>query len=158
MSQAHRSIKKYTVDAIIVYGPEKELEVLAKLAQSGKEIDWKPAIILSATYLEKFGTDRLKQFFEKKKLNFGKSLEKLSLPQVATLLYGLDLIKPAHFTQIKQIWAERRRIIHVKRHLPAYVGLEANRKYGKWIQNTLRVIEYLKKEMENNGFKRKEKP
>ena len=51
------------VDAILVYSPEKELEVLSSLAEVGDKIDWKPAIILSAAYLETFGIEKLKRYF-----------------------------------------------------------------------------------------------
>jgi hypothetical protein len=132
-------------DTIIVYSPEKELEVLSSLAEVGDKVYWKPAIILSAAYLEKFGIEKLKQYFWKKKTEFGKKLENLSLSQAATLLYGLNLIKNGDFTQINQVWSERIRIVHPKGSLPAYVGKEANRKYGKIITNALKIIESLKK-------------
>lgn len=137
-------IDMVSVDAILVYSPEKELEVLANLARLEKGVDWKPAIILSAAYLEKFGIERLKRYFEKKKIKLTGKLQQLSLPQVATLLYGLELVEPKHFTQMNQIWKERIAIVHLKRTLPAYVGQEANNKYGKRIQDALAIIEYLK--------------
>jgi len=59
----------FSTKATIAFSPEAEIEHLAKNAKIGKEIDWKPAIILSATYLEKFGTERLKRYFEEKKQN-----------------------------------------------------------------------------------------
>ncbi len=59
---------EYTVDAIFVYSPEKELEVLSKLAEKGDQVDWKPAIILASAYLEKYGIDRLKVHFKSEKI------------------------------------------------------------------------------------------
>ncbi len=53
------------IDTIFVYGPKKELEVLASLAIEGNKVDWKPAIILAAAYLEKSGHERLRRYFEK---------------------------------------------------------------------------------------------
>ena len=52
------------MDAILVYSPEKELEVLSEMAISTKEIDWKPALILSAAYLEKIGIVRIAEFLK----------------------------------------------------------------------------------------------
>jgi len=134
------------LDVILVYSPEKELEVLSRLASSGDKIDWKPSIILSAAYLEKFSIERLKRFFQEKKIKISGKLENLSLPQVATLLYGLDLVKDEHFTKLSQIWKERIRIVHPKGTLPAYVGDEANKKYENMIREALKIIEYLKSE------------
>lgn len=135
-----------TVDAILVYSPEKELEILASFAEVGKEIDWKPAIILAAAYLEKFGIEKLQRHFKEKTIKLGRKLEHLSLNHVTTLLYGLGLIENKDFTQMGQIWGERINIVHPKRKLPAYVGEAANKKYGKMVRNALRIIESLKGE------------
>jgi hypothetical protein len=133
------------VDAILVYSPEKELEVLSSLAEVGDKIDWKPAIILSAAYLETFGIKKLKRYFELKKVQLGELLKRLSLSKVANLLKSNDLINEKQFSKMKQIWSERNDIVHPKGILPAYVGGEANKKYGKMIGEALKIIEYLKK-------------
>jgi hypothetical protein len=133
------------IDAILVYSPEKELEVLAKFAQDGNIVDWKPAIILSAAYLEKFGVEKLKRHFEKKKIKIIEKLEGLSLPEVSLFLYGLGLIEEKRYTHMSQIWRERIKIVHQKGILPAYVGEEANKKYGKMIKHALEIIGNLKK-------------
>lgn len=144
------------VDAILVYSPEKELEVLSELASLGEKMDWKPAIILSAAYLEKFGIQKLKGYFKRKSERARKKKEKvvelsgrledLSLPEVAILLYGLELIKPIFFTHMNQIWRERTKIVHPKGSLPAYVGEEANKKYGRMIRQALAIIQFLQSE------------
>jgi hypothetical protein len=133
------------VDAILVYSPEKELEVLSSLAEVGDKIDWKPAIILSAAYLETFGIEKLKRYFELKKVQLGEMLKRLSLSKVANLLKSNDLINEKQFSKIKQIWNERNDIVHPKGILPAYVGGKANKKYRKMIGDALKIIEYLKK-------------
>lgn len=132
------------VDAILVYSPEKELEVLAELASKGNLVDWKPAIILAAAYLEKFDIYKLKRYFEEKKIQLSGKLENLSLNEVAVFLYGLGLIDEKFFTWMTQIWNERNNIVHQKGALPAYVGEEANKKYGKMISNALEIIKFLK--------------
>lgn len=134
------------IDAILVYSPEKELEVLARLAGSGEKIDWKPAIILSAAYLEKFGAERLKKYYENKEIKPTRKLEKLSLYQITKLLYELNLIKRKHFTLMNRVRAERNKLVHPKGILPAYVGEEANKKYGKMIREALGIIQFLKSE------------
>lgn len=136
------------IDAIFVYSPERELKILASLATSGELIDWKPAIILSAAYLEKFCIKKLKGYFEKKEIKLGKKLERLSLPEVTILLYGLELIKTNHFAYMNKIWKERIKIVHPKGTLPAYVGEEANKKYGKMIDDALKIIDFLKRKGE----------
>lgn len=134
------------IDAILVYSPEQELKILANLANSGELIDWKPAIIFSAAYLEKFGIEKLKRYFERKGIKISGKLERLSLREVAILLYGLELIKTKNFSHMNRIWKERIRIVHPKGTLPAYIGEEANKKYEKIVEDTLIIIEYLKKE------------
>jgi len=134
------------VDAILVYSPEKELEILSSLARDGTKVDWKPAIILAATYLEKFGVERLRRYSKEKTIKLGKELEGLSLYHVTTFLYGLGLIEDKDFSQMTQIRVERNRIVHPKGTPRAYVGEEADKKYGKMISNALRIIEFLKGE------------
>jgi hypothetical protein len=133
-----------TANAILVYSPEKELEVLSKLAEKGDQVDWKPAIILASAYLEKYGIDRLIIHFKSRKIAFAKKLVKLSLPDVAVLLYGLELIPEKYFTWIDNIWHERLVIIHQKREMPVYVGNEANEKYRAIIARALEVLKFLK--------------
>jgi hypothetical protein len=132
------------IDAIFVYSPEKELEVLAGLAEKGDLVDWKPAIILAAAYLERFGIAKLKRHFGDRKIRLSGRLEGLSLNDVTTFLYGLDLINEKFFTWMTQIWSERIDVVHPRGVLPAYVGEEANKKYGEMIRNALEIINFLK--------------
>jgi hypothetical protein len=136
--------KKTVIDAIFVYSPEKELDVLAQLAKKGNSVDWKPAIILAAAYLERFGIEKLKRHFKDRKIKLSKRLESLSLNEVAIFLYGLEMIDDRFFTFMTHIWSERRKIVHQKGTLPAYVGDEANQKYGKMLKNALEIITSLK--------------
>jgi hypothetical protein len=140
--------RKLTIisDAILVYSPEKELDVLSKLAEKGNQADWKPAIILASAYLEKYGIEKLKEHFKSKKIPLADRFKKLSLSDVEVLLYGLELIPEKYFTWIDQIWHERCDIIHPKGELPAYVGKEANEKYRGMIDRALEVLKFLKSE------------
>jgi len=137
-----REIQKKS-DTIVVYSAEKELEVLAQLAE-GKRIDWKPAILMATAYLEKFGIDKLKRHFRDRKRQFGGKLESLSLNQVAILLYGLEIISEDPFDFMTQMWRERINITHQKGELPAYVGDEANKKYREMIERALEILKLLK--------------
>lgn len=118
--------------------------MLAQLAEKGDLVDWKPAIILAAAYLERFGIDRLKRQFKDRNIKLNRRLENLSLNEVAIFLYGLDLIYEKFFTWITQIWSERIDIVHQKRTLRAYVGDKANKKYSEMIRNALEIITFLK--------------
>jgi len=137
-----------TVDGILVHSQEAEIEALAGNAKIGKEINWKPAIILSATYLEELGIDRLNRYFGKKETKkTGKMLQEQSLPLVADLLYGLDLVNEQSYCQMKEIWKERIKIVHPAGRIPReYVGQEANRKCQRMIHNALRIIQSLREE------------
>jgi hypothetical protein len=134
-----------TSDLIVVYSPEAELEILSNFAGQGNQIDWKPAIILSATYLEKYGIEKLKTYFGKKEIKLANKIERLSLPDVNMFLYGLGLIESKYFNWIERIWDERRDIIHQKGELPLYIGEEANKKYRKMIDRALEVLKFLKR-------------
>ena len=132
------------VDWIQVYSPEKELAVLVQLAEKGDQVDWKPAIILAAVYLERSSAARLKRHFEGRKITLSSKLDRLSLNDLATFLYGLELISEKYFTWMTQIWSERIDIVHPRGTLPAYVGNEANEKYGEMIRQALEIMSFLK--------------
>ena len=127
------------------YSEEKELEVLSEMARTTKEIDWKPAIILSTAYLEKIGIVRISEFLKNRKVKLGKKLDDLSLNDVAIFLYILHQIGDKEFTQINQIRKERDRIIHPRgTKIPVYFGEKANNKYAKMVENTINIISKLK--------------
>jgi len=135
----------FSMDTFPIYSPEKELQVLAKLAKEGKHVDWKPAIILAATYVEKYGIERLQKFFEGKEVDLSGKFETFSLSDVSILLYGLNLIDSKTYTHMNQIWCERRSIIHQKGRIPKgdYLGDEANTKYTPMLRNATQIIRTL---------------
>jgi len=134
-----------SIDATLVYSEEKELEVLSEMAMTAKEIDWKPVIILSCAYLEKFGILNMSDFFKNQKTKLGKKLDNLTLSNIAIFLYAMHQINDKEFTQINQIRKERNRIIHPRGNkIPVYFGEKANAKYKKMVENTIRIISILK--------------
>ena len=129
------------------YSEEKELEVLSEMARTTKEIDWKPAIILSAVYLEKFGIMKINEILKHRKIQLGKKLGNFSLNDISILLYALHQISNKEFTQISQIQKERNRIVHRRgEKIPVYYGEKANIKYKKIVDNTIKMIASLKSE------------
>jgi hypothetical protein len=134
-----------SIGATLVYSEEKELEVLSEMAMTAKEIDWKPVIILSCAYLEKFGILNMSDFFKNQKTKLGKKLDNLTLSNIAIFLYAMHQINDKEFTQINQIRKERNRIIHPRGNkIPVYFGEKANAKYKKMVENTIRIISILK--------------
>ena len=132
-------------NAVVDFGEERELEVLSEMAIKTKKIDWKPVIILSATYLEKFGILRISEFLKNRRIKLGKKLENLSLNEISIFLYTLHQIGDKEFTQINQICKERNRIIHSRRtEIPVYFGEKADNKYKKIVENTIKIIHSLK--------------
>jgi len=132
-------------NATVIYSEERELEVLSEMAIKTKEIDWKPAIILSAAYLEKFGVLRISEFLKNRRIKLGKKLDNLSLNDLSVFLYTLHQINDKEFTQIKQIRKERNRIIHPRgTRIPVYFGEKANNKYEKMVENAINIISSLK--------------
>jgi hypothetical protein len=134
-----------SIGATLVYSEEKELEVLSEMPMTAKEIDWKPVIILSCAYLEKFGILNMSDFFKNQKTKLGKKLDNLTLSNIAIFLYAMHQINDKEFTQINQIRKERNRIIHPRGNkIPVYFGEKANAKYKKMVENTIRIISILK--------------
>ncbi len=132
-------------NATDIYNEERELEVLSEMAIKTKEIDWKPAIILSAAYLEKFGVLRISEFLKNRRIKLGKKLDNLSLNDLSVFLYTLYQINDKEFTQINQIRKERNRIIHPRgTRIPVHFGEKANNKYEKMVENAINIISSLK--------------
>jgi hypothetical protein len=127
------------------YGEIRQLEIFSEMAIKTKEIDWKPAIILSAAYLEKFGTSKISEFLKNRRIKLGKKLENLSLNEISVFLYTLHQINDKEFTQINQIQKARNRIIHPRgTKIPVYFGEKADKKYEKMVKNALNIISSLK--------------
>jgi len=134
-----------SIDATLVYSEEKELAVFSEMAMTGKEIDWKPTIILSCAYLEKFGLLNISEFLKNRKTKLGKKLDNLDLNDIAIFLYAMHQINDKEFTQINQIRKERNRIIHSRgTKIPVYFGEKANNKYAKMVENTINIISKMK--------------
>ncbi len=132
-------------NAVVDYSEEKELEVISEMAFKTKEIDWKPAIILAAAYLEKCGILRINEILKNRKINLGKKLDNFSLNDVSILLYAQHQISDKEFTQISQIRKERNRIIHQRgTSIRVYFGEKVNNKYKKMVENTIKIIHSLK--------------
>ena len=132
-------------NAVVDFGEERELEVLSEIAIKTKKIDWKPAIILSAAYLEKVGILRMAEILKNRKTKFGKKLDNCSLNEVSLFLYALHQISDKEHTQINQIQKERNRIVHPRgAKISVYFGEKADKKYGKMVENAIRIISSLK--------------
>jgi hypothetical protein len=133
------------MDIFAIYSPEKELEVLARLATEGKQVDWKPAIVLAAAYLEGYGAVKLKNFFEQKETKFKERFDRVSLPEINMFLYGLGLIKSEIWKQMNTIWKERLNIVHPKGMVPEgdYLGREANKRYAPMIKKAVEIMKIL---------------
>jgi hypothetical protein len=105
------------------------------MAMTAKEIDWKPVIILSCAYLEKFALLNVTEFLKNRKTKLNKKLDNLALNDIAIFLYAMHQINDTEFTQINQIRKERNRIIHPRGNkIPMYFGEKANVKYKKWLK------------------------
>jgi hypothetical protein len=132
-------------NATVIYSEERELEVLSEMAIKTKEIDWKPAIILSVAYLEKFGVLRISEFLKNRRIKLGKKLDNLSLNEISVFLYTLHQINDKEFTQINQIWKARNRIIRPRAtKIPVYFDEKADNKYEKMVENAINIISSLK--------------
>jgi hypothetical protein len=127
------------------YSEENELVVLSEIIIKAKEINWKPAILLSATYLEKFGIFRISELLRNRKIKPGKKLDGFSLNDVSIFLYALHQINDKEFTQMNQVRKARNRIIHPRNNKnEIYFGEKADKKYGKMVENTIKIISSLK--------------
>ncbi len=124
---------------------EKELQSLSDLVLATNEIDWKPAIILSKLYLEKFGKIRLKQIVKNRKIKLDKKIERLSLNEVALFLYTLHEINSKEFTEINKIQSAQNKIVHPKKTSNTiFSGDKANKQYKSLIDIAVQIISRLK--------------
>jgi len=143
---SNKSVKhgsaSFIMDASLIYSPEAELEVLARLATGGKQVDWKPAIVLAAAYLERYGAERLKRFFAEREIPLKNMFDRASLPEISAVLYGLGLIKPKVWTLLDRIWHERLDIVHPESvpYRGDYLGNKANKKYSVMIKESIRIM------------------
>ena len=126
------------------FNEEKELELLSKLATTS-HIDWKPAILLSEAYIEKYAKNRLKQILKNRKINLDKKIQNITLKQLTLFLYSLHEINSKEFTEINKIQSQKNRIINPKKTCPqTYFGEKANKKYKPLIESTIKIISTLK--------------
>ncbi len=129
----------------IDYSEEKELETLSEMAMTAKEIDWKPALILSYFFLKKYGLIRIDEFLKNRKNKLGKKLDNLCLNEIAIFLYAMHQIDDKEFTQINQIQKIKNRITRPKgTKTTPYFGNKANKKYSLIVENANKIIQSLK--------------
>ncbi|MEJ2272528.1 MAG: hypothetical protein P8X91_08655 [Candidatus Bathyarchaeota archaeon] len=129
----------------IDYTETKELEILSEMAMTKKEIDWKPAVILSCAYIKKYGFFRISEFLKNRKTKIGKKLDNLTLTEVAVFLYAMHQINDKEFTQINQIQKAKNRIIHPKgTNKILYFGKKADNDYKNMVDIAIKLIHSLK--------------
>jgi len=126
------------------YGEIRQLKIFSEMAIKTKEIDWKQAIMLSASYLEKLGILKISEFLKNRRIKLAKKLNNLSLDEISVFLYTLHQINDKEFTQINQIRKARNRIIHPSgTKIPVYFGEKADNKYEKMVENAINIISSL---------------
>jgi hypothetical protein len=72
--------------------------------------EWFKGIVLSATYLEHFGLERLRDYFKGKITN--QRLKHLSLESIITLLFGCGLIDQNTYSRMIEIKDARNQFVH----------------------------------------------
>jgi hypothetical protein len=157
--------KAFPFDGILKFSLEKELDELAKLANDGKRLDWKSAIVTASAYLEMLGLEILLQKDSPEGLkirfkNVMKSTKKeenklrrfnLNLCAVNVLLLDYGLITPEQNAAIDSIRNERNKIVHglksevATEYYNPRLNPEANEKYGKMVNDAKDIIKSLGK-------------
>jgi hypothetical protein len=150
----------FTMGMILKFSLEKELDELAKLANDGKLLDWKSAIVVTTAYLEMLGREILLQKDDLEELkrrysNMPKPPRKernwFSLFRANRLLLDYGLITPEQYTAIDSIREERNKIVHNLKSEVATetynprLNAEANEKYGKMVNDAKDIIKSLGK-------------
>ena len=96
--------KGFGIDAILVHKPRTSiLEALRKE-------DWFKGIILSATYFEHFGLEKLKEYYQGKITP--EKLNRLNLEQIILFLFGSGIIDQATYTKMIEIKDARNELVH----------------------------------------------
>jgi hypothetical protein len=154
----------FTFGSTLKFSLEKELDELAKLANDGRLIDWKSAIVIASSYLEMCGLEillqkdspeelkrRFKNIVKPTRKEAKNKLERFNLFKASRLMLDYGLITQEQCTAVDSIREERNNIVH---HLKSEVATEcynprlnpeANEKYSKMVNNAKEILESLRK-------------
>lgn len=96
-----------SLDVILVRGP---LHFLSDTIVQGRFIE---GIVVSVMYFERFGTDRLKDYFKSKGIPIEPmKLEHISVRKITAMLEGFDLIDHRTHSLMGEVCEGRNKIVH----------------------------------------------
>ena len=116
---------------------------IPSLENAIEEKDWFKGLVLSVTWLERFGYLKLKKCFALKEIKSDKLLERLSLREIALFLYGLEEIDKTTYDRIIKVNKERNKAVHQKENRAFFRSKEANKKYEPLIREAISCLRIL---------------
>ena len=116
---------------------------IPSLEKTIEEKDWFKGIVLSATWLERYGYQKLKEYFTSKEIKLDKSLRRLSLWKIVLFLYELEEIDKTTYDRIIKINKERNNAVHQKENRAFFRTKEADKKYEPLIRDAITCLRSL---------------
>lgn len=116
---------------------------LRKIKEAIKENDWFTAIVLSASELERFGSEEIQDYLESKKVNpefTNKILESFYLRNIAECLFVLKIIDEREKKKIMDINTHRNKFIHRRKKTKFPLGKKARETYEPLANEALRIL------------------
>ena len=83
---------------------------IPSLEKAIEQKDWFKGIVLSVTWLERFGYQKLNEYVTSKGIKISKSLERLSLWEISLFLFGFGEIDKATYDGIINVNKERNKV------------------------------------------------
>ena len=119
----------FSVDAILVRSP------LKFLSDTINEKRFLEGVVVSVMYFERFGVDRLKEYFKSKGIPLEPmKIENLRLPAIMRMLEGFGIISDSIHSLMGEVRKERNYIVHKLRHPDAIDENKARKTIEKAIE------------------------
>jgi len=96
--------KGFGIDVVLVHKPR------ASILEALRKEDWFKGIVLSATYFEHFGLEKLKEHYQGRITP--EKLNRLSLEQIILFLFGSGIIDQATYTKMIEVKDARNELVH----------------------------------------------
>jgi len=104
-----------SVHAIVIPSPIRLLQ------EAINQKDWFKGLIMSITYFEHFGINKLKEHFRSKGINIDPDkIDRLSLEEIIMVLYSCEIVDQPTYTKMIEVKKKRDKLVHQKKEAPIF--------------------------------------